>query len=592
MKQLFYFLLLLIPQLVYAEKVAEPKARKMAIEFLQQHLKTRANGVEVRLVDYEQNLSSRTHRDCSNPYFIYNNIKGDGFVIISGEDQTQPVLGFSDKGSFSATNMPENVKTWLTYMKEQVSKVRSQKKVRDAKTQNDWEHFEEYKTSTLYQMETADWDQKWPYNNDCPTIDGEKAPTGCVITATAIVMKWNAWPKCGIGEIPGYTYNNNGKVYQMPKRKLGECYDWERMPLTYDSESSEEEQAQIARLMADLGTLLHAQYSAKSTGTYTTKIVQMLPKFMQYQENCFYQKKNDFTDLQWEKKIQKELQLTGPVIYDGLSEKSGHAFVIDGYSENSYFHINWGWGGMNNGYFSLNAVNDPDEDSHQFTRNQGAIFGLKEDESNMQAAEFCELDLLVSRNTNIQLGSSFFVNISLNRDGRNLPKTYDVSVWLTDKYGNLKEKLSDDITVKREELTDRYTRKAHLSNVQCICKNGFVPGDRVRVFFKSTANKVWTLPTHKESAWELIIADNQGKFLTIDGDISLDFDRRLEILTINHSKDIKVQVRYNGSDITNRGKTSDTQYTISVLHLMYLNIELIFRQGEALKTVLFKNEQF
>ena len=43
--------------------------------------------------------------------------------------------------------------------------------------------------------------------------------------------------------------------------------------------------------------------------------------------------------------------------YDGASNTGGHAFVCDGYSE-GYFHFNWGWGGMSDGYFLLTAL-DP-----------------------------------------------------------------------------------------------------------------------------------------------------------------------------------------------------------------------------------------
>ena len=42
-----------------------------------------------------------------------------------------------------------------------------------------------------------------------------------------------------------------------------------------------------------------------------------------------------------------------PVLYTGNTESGGHAFVCDGYDESGLFHINWGWGGSGDGYFSL-----------------------------------------------------------------------------------------------------------------------------------------------------------------------------------------------------------------------------------------------
>ncbi len=46
-----------------------------------------------------------------------------------------------------------------------------------------------------------------------------------------------------------------------------------------------------------------------------------------------------------------------PILYGGQSTSVGHEFVCDGYDGNGYFHFNWGWGGMSDGYFILDALN-------------------------------------------------------------------------------------------------------------------------------------------------------------------------------------------------------------------------------------------
>ena len=54
-----------------------------------------------------------------------------------------------------------------------------------------------------------------------------------------------------------------------------------------------------------------------------------------------------------------ELEAGRPVIFTGVSdEQGGHCFVCDGYSSDRYYHINWGWGGLSDGYFLLSAL-DP-----------------------------------------------------------------------------------------------------------------------------------------------------------------------------------------------------------------------------------------
>ncbi|MDE6638078.1 MAG: C10 family peptidase, partial [Muribaculaceae bacterium] len=46
-----------------------------------------------------------------------------------------------------------------------------------------------------------------------------------------------------------------------------------------------------------------------------------------------------------------------PVLYSGAGTAGGHQFVCDGYSSDGFFHFNWGWGGLSNGYFLLTALN-------------------------------------------------------------------------------------------------------------------------------------------------------------------------------------------------------------------------------------------
>ena len=36
---------------------------------------------------------------------------------------------------------------------------------------------------------------------------------------------------------------------------------------------------------------------------------------------------------------------------------AGHNFIIDGYDENGLVHVNWGWYGVENGYFDIALLN-------------------------------------------------------------------------------------------------------------------------------------------------------------------------------------------------------------------------------------------
>lgn len=73
-----------------------------------------------------------------------------------------------------------------------------------------------------------------------------------------------------------------------------------------------------------------------------------------------------------------------PVIFNGSQADGGggHCFVLDGYNGNGLFHINWGWGGIANGYFAIPILN-PDESgigagsgSGGYAVYQSAIIGI------------------------------------------------------------------------------------------------------------------------------------------------------------------------------------------------------------------------
>lgn len=50
--------------------------------------------------------------------------------------------------------------------------------------------------------------------------------------------------------------------------------------------------------------------------------------------------------------IYQELSLGCPVFMTG----GDHAFLYDGYDENGLVHVNWGWAGLDNGYFDINTA--------------------------------------------------------------------------------------------------------------------------------------------------------------------------------------------------------------------------------------------
>lgn len=74
--------------------------------------------------------------------------------------------------------------------------------------------------------------------------------------------------------------------------------------------------------------------------------------------------RDEYANADWEKMIYDELAAKRPVYLSGTSVSGtsvvGHAFVCDGYDGEGLFHINWGWGGMSDGFFRLTLLNPSD----------------------------------------------------------------------------------------------------------------------------------------------------------------------------------------------------------------------------------------
>lgn len=78
---------------------------------------------------------------------------------------------------------------------------------------------------------------------------------------------------------------------------------------------------------------------------------------------------------EWEDLIYNEVAQGRPVLYAGTADIGGHAFVCDGYDGQGRFHINWGWNGVANSYFSLSVL-DYQEASRADANQSGAGFTI------------------------------------------------------------------------------------------------------------------------------------------------------------------------------------------------------------------------
>lgn len=278
---------------------------------------------------------------------------GDGYVIVSADDVAAPLLGYSDSGTLDKDNLPPALNYWLEYYAAEIKDAASASGKPNLKRKDNTERPER---AAIAPMLKSKWNQSAPYNDDCPLDNGKRSVTGCVATAMAQAMYYYQWPAQGQGS---HTYNWNNT--QLTVNFANTTYDWDAMTPTYDSNSTDAAKAAVANLMYSCGVSVDMDYSSDESGASSLDMGPALYKYFNYDKSMSAPQRYFYGLMDWENMIYAELQQNRPVLYGGQSYEGGHQFVCDGYSEDGYFHFNWGWGGMSDGYFLLSALDPMDQ---------------------------------------------------------------------------------------------------------------------------------------------------------------------------------------------------------------------------------------
>lgn len=299
-------------------------------------------------------LAYTTLTEAGSPaVYVFNRPLEGGYMVISADDLAYPLLGYTDHGSFDEDEMAPQLKWWLEeyarqiqYATENQSDNKGSALKKAVKAQRD----------AISPMIRTKWDQVAPYNEQCPLYGTERTYTGCVATAMAQVMKYWSYPEVGQGSI-SYDCESLGK--RLSLNFANRKFEWDKMLDYYDyGQYSEEEAAAVAYLMKATGYAVKTEYAAGSSGALAMNIAHGLVKYFNYDPNILYTIRMYYSATEWEEMIYNNLKNVGPVLYGGASMLGGgHSFVCDGYDGNGYFHFNWGWSGMSDGYFSLDALN-------------------------------------------------------------------------------------------------------------------------------------------------------------------------------------------------------------------------------------------
>ncbi len=346
---------------VFSNPVDLDKARKAAENLL---------GKSVVLTPASNRAPMTDEKEAS--YYLLNASDGEGFAIISAEDDLADVLGYSKEGHLNADAMPEALSLFLDTYQQYVEAYRHG----DAKATEDVSNVLANRRAAEGYLVKSLWGQGTPYNTLCPTLNGQKCVTGCVATALAQLLYYWNWPVKGSGY--SYATDTNGETYS---GTLEHTYDWASMKnTTAECIASETASAAVAQLMYDCGLSVNMVYG--TGGSSATNILKPLYTNFGYIPTTLRMRMRDCyaTEAEWLQVIANEIDAGRP-IYTAAQSKTGegqdaagHAFLIDGYNSQGYVHVNWGWNGEHDGFFALSKMNPA---SYSFTNYLRIVSGAQ-----------------------------------------------------------------------------------------------------------------------------------------------------------------------------------------------------------------------
>lgn len=368
-KYLLVLVLFLGASSLWAQEVQEAEAELRAKAFLTVHGPHRVKGQGGA---QSLKLAHTSKGKKGNNYYAYNIGEGDGFILVSAEEQAEQILGYSESGNFDLDKMPDNLKWWLSQYDLQIEAVRkynaSQESV-SAKAPVRKASKREARHDIEPMIKTQ-WDQTDPYNCMIPKLDPSDEgiftmATGCIATGIAQIMNYYKYPQHGIGS-NGYiiNYENpDGGVQPVTFEAdfANTTYRWDLMKDTYDGSESQEERDAIGTLLYHAGVANEMLYGQFAIGG-STAIIQNIPNaiidYFGYDKSTTCEDRDWYTTGAWEQMVYEELAAGRPVLYSGLTEEGyGHTFVCSGYRANdNHYHMNWGWSGYCDGYFVLTAT--------------------------------------------------------------------------------------------------------------------------------------------------------------------------------------------------------------------------------------------
>ena len=296
------------------------------------------------------------------------------WVLVSGDDAMRPILAFSFENSLTPEEEWNDAASYLLniYQEEISLKIKDSSLPRDSR----WDQAAlptDKKAAAAGPVEPfidVTWNQSSGWNRFCPEDEdgpGGHVYVGCVAVAMSQAMSVYEYPVRPQG-VKSYVHPDYGSIGV--NYDLADPYEWGQMSATSSDDFN-------AILLYHCAVAVEMDFGADGSGAYVRTAAGAMVQFFNYSRSLDFEER--YTDDEaWVAALASELEAGRPIIYRGnpADGSAGHAWNLDGYyASNSvdYFHMNFGWSGSQNGYYTLDNISPG---SNDFNSSQGAILGI------------------------------------------------------------------------------------------------------------------------------------------------------------------------------------------------------------------------
>lgn len=278
-----------------------------------------------------------------------------GYLVLNSDDRLPLVVSFSADSAVDLADDPQNAfRAMLLRHVDRMEEVLLQPVSIPMEKSTETEPLAETELYGPFLKTT--WNQCNPYNKLCPDDPGGseyygyRIPTGCTPTAYAQVLQYHRWPLYGQGS---HSYTDaSGSTTGEHSVVLADAYDWSSMLEVYDAYTWNGEDAEdaVAELMYELGVAAEANYESSGTSSSISTLGQRLGEYFYFEPYGYQSSQSSLIT-----PMESDLRAGYPCVVS----IPGHAIVADGLMVDggaTTYHINYGWGGSNNGWWSADGV--------------------------------------------------------------------------------------------------------------------------------------------------------------------------------------------------------------------------------------------